>query len=125
MANETYAVALDDPDEARGRAYGTAAAVAMDLEWYATTAPTPIADGYEQAGEVDGTVELEEGALEVVAAGAHRSHRWAGALDLPRFEPVVAHLGLRALAHFPDQTELDLVLTPDGWRSRVPRSADG
>jgi hypothetical protein len=125
VANETYAVALDDPADARGRAYGTAAPLAMDLEWYAAGAPTPVPDGYEQPGEAHGTVELEDGALEVTAARAHRTHRWGGELALPRFEPAMAHFGLRALACFPDDTELDLVLTPDGWRSRVPRSPDG
>ena len=43
VANETYAVALDDPADALGRAYGTAAPLAFDLEWYATGPPTPIA----------------------------------------------------------------------------------
>ena len=36
VANETYATALDDPDDALGRAYGVPTAVAFDLEWYAT-----------------------------------------------------------------------------------------
>ncbi|HEY8092996.1 MAG TPA: hypothetical protein VID93_04415 [Acidimicrobiales bacterium] len=124
VANETYAVALDDPADARGRAYGTAAPLAMDLEWYATAGPTPVPAGYEQPGEVHGTVELGGGALEIAAAGAHRTHRWGGELALPQFEPAMAHLGLRALARFPDDTELDLVLTPDGWRSRGPRSPE-
>ena len=39
VANETYAVALEDPDEALGRAYGVPSALAVDLEWYATEAP--------------------------------------------------------------------------------------
>ena len=44
IANETYAAALDDPDEALGRAYGVPTAVAFDLEWYAT-APAPHGRG--------------------------------------------------------------------------------
>ena len=40
VANETYAAALDDPDEALGRAYGVTTALSWDLEWYATVAAT-------------------------------------------------------------------------------------
>ena len=122
VANETYAVALDDPADAVGRAYGTAAALALDLEWYATGEAAPVADGYEQTGEVHGRIELGEGAMELTGAPAHRTHRWGPSLRPPHFEPAVAHFGLRALARLPDDAELDLVLTPDGWRSRVPRS---
>ena len=35
VANETYAAALDDPDDALGRAYGVTTALSWDLEWYA------------------------------------------------------------------------------------------
>ena len=46
VANETYATALDDPDDALGRAYGVPSAVAFDLEWYATSAaPAPCRTG--------------------------------------------------------------------------------
>jgi hypothetical protein len=56
VANETYAVALDDPADALGRAFGMSAPMAFDLEWYATSAPTAVRDGYEQQGEVHGVV---------------------------------------------------------------------
>ena len=46
VANETYAVALDDPADALGRAFGTSAPLAFDLEWYATSAPTAVVDGF-------------------------------------------------------------------------------
>ena len=42
IGNETYAAGLDDPDEALGRAYGDPTPIAFDLEWYATTPPTPL-----------------------------------------------------------------------------------
>ena len=58
VANETYAAALDDPDDALGRAYGTPTAVAFDLEWYATGKPAPVESGYEQVGVVHGVIEL-------------------------------------------------------------------
>ncbi len=98
VANETYAVALDDPADALGRAFGMSAPMAFDLEWYATSAPTAVRDGYEQQGEVHGVVELGGGALELQAAPAHRTHRWADALAPWTPEPAVAHLGLRAVA---------------------------
>ena len=122
VANETYAVALDDPADALGRAFGISAPMAFDLEWYAASAPTAVGDGYEQQGEVHGVVELGGGALELQAAPAHRTHRWADALAPWSPEPAMAHLGLRAVARVPDGTVVDLVLTADGWRSRVPRS---
>ena len=68
-------------------------------------------------------VELGGGALELQAAPAHRTHRWAErARRRGHRDPAVAHLGLRAVARLPDGTVVDLVLTADGWRSRVPRS---
>jgi hypothetical protein len=122
VANETYAVALDDPADALGRAFGTSAPLAFDLEWYASSAPTAVAGGYEQQGEVHGVVELGGGALDVVASPAHRTHRWSDTLAPWTPGPAVAHLGLRAVARLPDGTVVDLVLTAGGWRSRVPRS---
>ena len=49
-----------------------------------------------------------------------RWRRWGealGPLDLP---DAYAHTGLRAPFAFPDGEVVDLVLTPDGWRSRAP-----
>ena len=42
VANEAYAVALDHPDDALGRAHGRPAPVAFDIEWYAEAAPEPL-----------------------------------------------------------------------------------
>jgi hypothetical protein len=122
VANETYAVALDDPADALGRGYGIPAAVAFDLEWYATTAPERLADGYRQPGEVHGVIELAHGRLDLAGAPADRAHRWADVLAPPVVEPGLAHVGLRAPAQLPDGALVDLVLTTDGWRARVPRS---
>jgi hypothetical protein len=119
VANETYAVALDDPDEALGRAYGVATALSWDLEWYATGPPRTVLHGYGQAGVVHGEIEL--GGAEPVhldEVPAHRWHRWGpqlGPLELPE---AFAHTGLRAPFAFPDGSIADWVLTPDGWRSR-------
>ena len=93
VANEAYAVALDDPDGALGRAYGVTAPIALDVEWYATGPPSALVDGYEQQGEVHGTIELGEGGLELDGLPAHRSHRWGDDLAVPPAEPAVAHLG--------------------------------
>jgi hypothetical protein len=123
VANETYAVAVDDPDDVLGRAYGASVAVAFDLEWYGAGAPQPLADGYRQAGEVHGVIELAHGRVDLVAAPAERTHRWGAVLAPPPVEPGFAHVGLRAPARLPDGALVDLVLTADGWRARVPRSA--
>lgn len=139
IGNETYASAIDDPDEALGRAYGISTPIAFDLEWYATGGATmiePAGDrasidvGYEQPGVVHGTVDLlGEDSVELSEIPARRWHRWTregvaatddgfGPLVLPE---VVAHTGVRAPFVFPDGTVSDLVLTPDGWARRIER----
>ena len=97
VANETYAAALDDPDDALGRAYGVPTALSWDLEWYAT-APRPglCADGYEQAGVVHGVIEL--GGADPIHLGevpAHRWHRWGDQLGPVELAEAFAHTGLR------------------------------
>ena len=77
------------------RAYGVTAPIALDVEWYATGPPSALVDGYEQQGEVHGTIE-PGGGLELDGLPAHRSHRWGDDLAVPPAEPAVAHLGLRA-----------------------------
>ena len=121
VGNEAHAAAIDEPDEALGRAYGIPTPMATDVEWYAIGGATPIEDGFEQIGVAHGEVELlDRPNIEFVEAPAHRWRRWTAAdrLEPIRFEPVVAHTGLRAPFAFPDGTTSDLVLTPDGWRSR-------
>ena len=115
---ETYAAALDDPDEALGRAYGTATPIAWDLEWYATGAPEPVPSGYRQDGVVYALVELAEGPLRLDEVPARRWHRWGASLDPVRPGLATAHVGLRAPFAFPDGTVSDWVLTGDGWRER-------
>jgi len=117
IANETYAAALDDPDDALGRGYGTTTALSWDLEWYATAPAEPLRAGYEQAGVVHGTVELPGGRIELGEVAAHRWHRWGSALGPAPVSPAFAHTGLRAPFAFPDGSVADWALTPDGWRS--------
>jgi hypothetical protein len=121
VANETYAVALDEPADALGRAYGAPTAMAMDLEWYATARPAPVERGYEQCGVVHGVVELADGPLHLTEAPARRWHRWGDELGPVTLPPAYAHTALRAPFAFPDGTVADWVLTPDGWRSLPPR----
>ncbi len=123
IGNEAHFVALDDADEALDRAYGTPTPMAADLEWYATSEPSAIPDGYEQSGVVHGVVELlgrpDVGFEE---APAHRWRRWAGRRLAPiELPPAVAHTGLRAPFAFPDGTVADWVLSPRGWSSRTRR----
>ena len=136
VGNETYASAIDDVDDALGRAYGDPTPIAFDLEWYATGPTTrlePSGDraaidvGYEQVGVVHGAIEiLGEPRLELVEVAAHRWHRWTtgptgfGPLALAE---VRAHGGVRAPFAFPDGSVSDLVLTPEGWARRAVRPA--
>ena len=86
IGNETYASAIEHPDEALGRAYGDPTPIAFDLEWYATGPPSPLEPagdrasidaGYEQVGVVHGSIEiLGEPRLELVEVPARRWHRW-------------------------------------------------
>lgn len=119
VTNETYAAALDDADDALGRAYGTPTAVAFDLEWYATAPAEPVPSGYQQTGVVHGVIELAGTAgIHLEEAGAHRWHRWGTGLDPVEPPHAFAHSGVRAPFAFPDGTITDWVLTPEGWRRR-------
>lgn len=123
VGNETYASALDDPEEALGRAYGDPTPIAFDLEWYATADASTIVAGYEQVGVVHGAIDvLGEARIEVAEVPAQRWHRWTSSLaglDPLPIPVAAAHTGVRAPFVFPDQTVLDLVLTPTGWSRRV------
>src|SRR5262249_46638633 len=103
VQNECYAVALADPAEALGRAYGEATPIALDLEWYATAPPERMAGGYWQAGEGHAVVELAGGAIDLVGPAA-RSPTWglwtpvpaaplAGRPAYPRARPAVREPG--------------------------------
>jgi hypothetical protein len=83
IGNETYASALENADDALGRAYGDPTPIAFDLEWYATGAPSELQDlagadaGYEQHGVAHGAIEiLGEPQLQLAEVPAHRWHRW-------------------------------------------------
>ena len=132
VANETYAAALDDPDDALGRAYGVPTALSWDLEWYAAGSPRPLAGGqprpaapgntvtgYEQAGVVHGDIEIGGAStIRLAEAPAHRWHRWGDQLVAVELPEAFAHTGIRAPFAFPDGSVVDWVLTPDGWRAR-------
>jgi len=136
IGNETYASAIDDADDALGRAYGDPTPIAFDLEWYATGPATPLEPagdraavdiGYEQVGVVHGAIDiLGEARLELTEVPGHRWHRWTshstgfGPLTLPE---VRAHAGVRAPFAFPDGSVSDLVLTLEGWARRAARPA--
>ena len=118
VANEACATALEHPEDALGRAYGVATAVAFDLEWYATGPPVRVDAGYQQAGVVHGLVE-QAGvpALVLEEAPAHRWHRWGVGFGPVRLPEAFAHVGARAPFAFPDGTVSDWTHTPEGWRS--------
>ena len=123
IGNEAFFVALDDADEAVGRAYGTPTATAMDLEWYATGEPVALDDGFSQAGTVHGRIDvMGRSPVELAEVPATRWRRWrtAGTLATMTLPGAVAHTGLRAPFAFPDGSVADWVLTPQGWRARGP-----
>ena len=77
IGNECYATAIDDPDDAFGRAYGRPMPIGFDLEWYATGAPVDIEHGFEQVGVVHGVVELiGRAGQHFTEVPAHRWRRW-------------------------------------------------
>jgi len=124
IGSETYASALDDADDALGRAYGIPTPIAFDLEWYAESVPSAIEDGYEQTGVVHGAIEvLGEPTIELAEVPAQRWHRWQTVGSSSAMGPIPvpvapAHTGLRAPFSFPNDTILDLVITPSGWCRR-------
>jgi hypothetical protein len=109
VSNEAMAVALDEPADALGRAYGTPTPMAIDLEWYAIDGPVPLvgssadapapdervdgeladgelaggrAAGFEQAGVVHGVVEVAgRPRRELIEVPARRWRRWR---EVPR-----------------------------------------
>lgn len=116
LGNETYAVELDDPQEALGRAYGRAVPIASDLEWYATGGLADLPDGYSQSGRLLGSVETVDGPVAIDDVISVRTHRWVaqGSLSEIRTQALDECLGPRLPFVFPDGTVRDLFLTPNG-----------
>lgn len=116
VTNETYAVALDDADEALGRAYGRQQPIACDLEWYAAGDAERVGDGYRQPGEVHGVIELTGGPLTIETTAA-RGHSW-GDHDWTRAGGDPAVPGRRAPVRLDVDgvaVALEQVVTGDGW----------
>jgi hypothetical protein len=118
LANEAHGVLLDDPQEAWRRAHGTVVPVTFDIEWYASGAPTEIAHGYEQRGEVDAQIELTEGIV-AFTGPASRVHVWGVPFMPSSFAMPVAAPGLRAPYRRNDGTRVDQVLTDRWWANVV------
>ena len=120
VANEAFAVALDDPAEALGRAHGTQAAVAFDLEWYAAQPAEALVTtaGYRQEGDVHAVIELAGGPL-VLETSARRMHWWGDAFPWPVGDGTAVPSGPRAPVRLGPAGSttlvLDRVLTPNGW----------
>jgi hypothetical protein len=114
VRNECHAVALDDPADALGRAYGTAAAVAFDVEWYAADRATAVPGGYAQAGEAHAVIEVAGGPLELVGRAA-RSHTW-GPLVIAA-APVDAAPRHTAYFRGPGSLTVTRSLTDAGWHT--------
>lgn len=123
IGNEAFFVALDDPTDAVGRAYGQPSPVAMDLEWYAQANPTAIASGYEQSGVVHGVIELmHQPNVELTEVPAHRWRRFAHSLGpLECKAPATTESLLRAPFAFPDGTGVEWTLRAGGLVPSSPR----
>lgn len=124
VANEAYAVALEDPQDALGPAHGTPTAIAFDLEWYASAPSEPLGggghEGYAQGGEVHALIELAGGPLTFEGPAA-RTHWWGTSDPWPSVGEGWPPAGVLAPVALPDGV-LERVLTPQGWRSaRRPR----
>lgn len=116
VANELYAVLLDDPHDACGRAYGERVPVAADIEWAAAGDPEAFGErGYRQRGEADVVVELKAGNLRF-SGPAERLHVWG----VP-FVPADLALPV-GVPHAPyrrtDGRCVNQVLTSQGWLGR-------
>lgn len=121
VTNETYALAVDEPDELIGRGYGRPVPLAFDVEWYASApavsgAAVSGAAGYGQTGEVVGVVELGGAVSHAVHGVATRRHDW-GPLALPDLGDAPAD-GARVPDRWPAPfaVVVDDVLTAGGWR---------
>ena len=80
--------------------------------------PTPIAQGYEQVGEVDPRIELTEGVLALIGP-ARRVHVW-GAPYLPDAgDARRRHVAARPVSAHDGQL-VEQVLTPAGGGWRTP-----
>lgn len=77
LGAEAFAVALDEPLDAWGRAWGDRVPFGVDLEWETEGEVRPVADGYALACRVTGEVIVGDERL-AVDAGGWRSHTWGG-----------------------------------------------
>ncbi|CAN5231981.1 hypothetical protein BH18ACT4_BH18ACT4_14220 [soil metagenome] len=77
VANEAFAVALDDPAEAYGAGRGERVPVGFDLEWESDGAPWqhPGGDGYEVPCLVHGEILVGDERIDFSGHG-QRSHAW-------------------------------------------------
>lgn len=122
VANEAYALAVDDPDELTGRGYGTPTPFALDAEWYAggPARRLPEGHGYTQDGGLEGTIELGGGSRrEVRGARGSRRHTW-GPLTVPATGPV-DDVRARVPDRWPAPFDVVVedVLTAVGWSRRL------
>lgn len=123
VANEVYALELDDPHDAIAHEGGTSIPLAFDWEWYATAASTSVDGGYAQAGVVHGEIHVGREVVSLSEVPAARTHRWGRIDPVPESDGPAA--GLAAPIRLPCGT-YDRWLTPNGWRWwRRPPPLDG
>lgn len=77
LGAEAFAVALDDPLDAWGQAWGDRVPFGIDLEWETDGATRPGPGGYAMPCRVTGRVIVGDEHVEVDGSG-WRSHTWGG-----------------------------------------------
>lgn len=116
IANEAFAVALDDADEALGAQRGVLVPLGLDLEWEARGAPASTDDGYVVPARVSGEILVADSTLTVDVVGRWR-HEW-GVLTWPGAStptPVGLRAPLRIDRHGQAPVLVERVLARDGW----------
>ena len=120
IGNEAFGIALDDPGDALGRALGDPTPLGFDLEWEASSAPTPMTGsmGYVVDATVHGEVLIGSESLNIDVTGCWW-HRW-GNFDWIALSAGLRPEGLRApvaLEIDGQRRALELILRQDGWVS--------
>ena len=130
VSNESLATAVDDPLEISRSGFGESTPIASDVEWYATTRPTPLTAGagYQQVGVVHGLIEVaSRPPVELVEASAWRCHRWwsRDGASIGEIFPQRISERVDAVIAGPDQSSWKFGVDAEGWAEVIRSLSDG
>jgi len=130
VSNESLATAVDDPLEILRSGFGESTPIASDVEWYATSRPTPLTAGagYQQVGVVHGLIEVaSRRPVEIVEASAWRCHRWwsRGSDPIGEIFPQQISERVDAVIAGPDRSSWMFYVDVDGWAEVIHPLSDG